>query len=936
MTSSTSSRRRLRRCLSATAGSALIASGTFLGTAGPAFAASPVVTNLGVAVDVGSVNPSGGLVAFMVSESDQALDLNGDGDTDDHVVHAYDSSVGMTNLGLAGDPVPGFMSIDGGVASFNVSELAQGTDLNGDGDMADFVVHVYDSVANTTTNLGLATPSPGDSIVRDGFVGFPVSEASQGGTDLNSDGDASDDVVHLHDVAANSTTNLGLATSEPTVTVNDGFAAFTVNEADQGTDLNSDGDTTDDVMHVCDGATATTDNLELAAVPSGVRHLGGGVLVFSVREANEGVDKNGDGDTTDFVAHADDTTTGTVSNLGVAVGLISGSGGVAAFAVPESAQDADLNGDGDKTDGVVHVYDAAVATTTNLGLAAAAVRVSNGFVAVMSSEPGDGTDYNGDGDASDFVIQVYDVAASSTTNLGLAISALQVDGGPLALVVDEADQGVDLNGDADTTDGVAHVYDLGSAAMTNLGLAATGGIRANGDLVGVSVVEADQGVDENGDGDISDLVAHVYDHAAGTTSNLGVAASSSISVGGGLAAWLASESDQDNSDLNGDGDSIDEVVHVYGSPPPDPDSDGDGLADGVDNCPAVPNVDQLDSDGDLSGDACDADDDGDGDPDVDDAFPLDPTESADTDGDGVGDNADAFPDDADETADADSDGIGDNSDNCPAVANTDQADTDGDGIGNVCDLTPTGEPTTVTYNGQQYVSVGSALTPAARLSSTTATCISGKVITFSIDPDPDGAGPIIAGSLATATTDATGQATKSPVLDTSTWAEGTYAITATSSAGSGCGASTDTAALTTVAKGAAASAGGTYNNLGRFNVGFTVRAVPKSNPTVYKGQLLWIHNGKWRLKGTLYSYGKTGTTGVSDGRGDLYSLNGSGVWVLSEANVGFRITFTDAGTGKKATADTFGISITVTNGQAVPTATPPVTYPLKGGDIKVG
>jgi hypothetical protein len=39
---------------------------------------------------------------------------------------------------------------------------------------------------------------------------------------------------------------------------------------------------------------------------------------------------------------------------------------------------------------------------------------------------------------------------------------------------------------------------------------------------------------------------------------------------------------------------------------PAADLDGDGVFDGDDNCPAVPNADQLDIDGDYVGDACDA------------------------------------------------------------------------------------------------------------------------------------------------------------------------------------------------------------------------------------------------------------------------------------------------------------------------------------------
>jgi FG-GAP repeat/Thrombospondin type 3 repeat/Bacterial TSP3 repeat len=106
------------------------------------------------------------------------------------------------------------------------------------------------------------------------------------------------------------------------------------------------------------------------------------------------------------------------------------------------------------------------------------------------------------------------------------------------------------------------------------------------------------------------------------------------------------------------------------------DYDGDDAVNATDNCLVDANTDQLDTDGDSAGDACDADDDGDGVPDSSDTFPLDPNETTDTDGDGIGNNADA---------DDDGDAVPDVSDNCPVLANTEQVDTDGDGAGDLCD-----------------------------------------------------------------------------------------------------------------------------------------------------------------------------------------------------------------------------------------------------------
>jgi hypothetical protein len=104
--------------------------------------------------------------------------------------------------------------------------------------------------------------------------------------------------------------------------------------------------------------------------------------------------------------------------------------------------------------------------------------------------------------------------------------------------------------------------------------------------------------------------------------------------------------------------------------------DGDGINGMVcDNCPAVFNPDQTDTDGDAAGDACDPctdiDGDGFGNPGFPNACPLD-----------------LCPFVPGPNIDADGDLLANECDNCPLVANATQVDTDGDGAGDACDPCP--------------------------------------------------------------------------------------------------------------------------------------------------------------------------------------------------------------------------------------------------------
>ena len=346
-------------------------------------------------------------------EGDSAADLTGDGDLDDTVLRVLDTSAPSAKpitLGPAN-----VVAVHAGTAAFLRPEAAGGTgrpggiDLNGDGDSSDEVVHLWSHVAGVQ-NLGRAavsvslsaTCAGGASVGRGcdldtdcpggtcsaAWLAALVSEAGEGGSsrpapDLNGDGDTADTVVEVHPASGGDWTNVGQAadtvgvvgavvafeieciardTTDRVLQVynadtqqrlmgagapvrgqaagefvlgDQGLVAFRTSEAAQGkADLNGDGDATDDVLQVFDPATGMLLNTHQAVTPCRLEacdprtpyRVLNNTVTFLTLEADQGEDLNGDGDTDDLVLQ---TFNVRMAEQGVSSAVIAGAGALA-------------------------------------------------------------------------------------------------------------------------------------------------------------------------------------------------------------------------------------------------------------------------------------------------------------------------------------------------------------------------------------------------------------------------------------------------------------------------------------------------------------------------------------------------------------------------------------------------------------------------------
>ena len=482
-------------------------------------------------------------------EIDSGIDRNGDGDTFDTTPFLIDPHAGsVIAVPLAAGT--GTVANDD-YAVFLVREGSQANDMNGDGDQEDAVPLVYELGTGEQRVLRFATQQLS---LSGNLLSFLADENASGGADFNFDGDATDVVRHFYDLESGLVTNTELADRQ-------GFSKllhrpnevlFNAYEPDQGEDLNNDGDRNDQVAFVYRHDLRSIQNLRLARWTTLPGAIGEDLVLFLVDEAAQGEDLDGDGLTISRLRYVHEWDTGRT--------LFAHFGSRNAF--PAGKHLVLFSGDDPPS---LSIFDPATRLVTETGLHGSASLLDAGRLYVSAAEAPLGIDWNGDGDTDDTAALLFDPSSGAITNLGLDgfLGTTRVPGG--ALFYGKL---------PDASDPTLHHVDLESLSVRDLGVTGRYHGSLGGTLHAIGVEE--NGVDLNGDGDTSDFVLHVLDTQDGSSKNhglvshkpsaLGQTASFGDPVGCGVAVRMVEGLQGPPRDLNGDGDAQDFVVGIVQVP----------------------------------------------------------------------------------------------------------------------------------------------------------------------------------------------------------------------------------------------------------------------------------------------------------------------------------------------------------------------------------
>ncbi|MCC6765519.1 MAG: hypothetical protein IT293_12740, partial [Deltaproteobacteria bacterium] len=232
---------------------------------------------------------------------------------------------------------------------------------------------------------------------------------------------------------------------------------------------------------------------------------------------------------------------------------------------------------------------------------------------------GDGEDLNGDRDTDDTVLAIYRVATGQVTIVPRETVDFVVSGNLIAFRSSERFDGPrrDSNGDGDGDDALLWVYDLKDDRLINSGQAivrchlpgcAPGqAYKIVGDSVAFLTSEAEQGNrDLDGDGSSTGIVAQVFNPRSAHRKVFSVPAGAPSlpplpdDFIGEPIVYQERDESVEGIDLNGDGDTADGVVNVITG-----DNDGDGVFNEDDTCVERADAEGRDSDLDGAGDVCD-------------------------------------------------------------------------------------------------------------------------------------------------------------------------------------------------------------------------------------------------------------------------------------------------------------------------------------------